>query len=449
MTWSQCGRNACNPSAPPNCNYNNLYVYAECNLFCYGGVLDNTCVGQANGCAPTTIGGAVFVDSNKNGVKDSGEANYNDDITISANYSPIPYYPPGYCSAYGSGDFTAPGVYGGSPYQTCITDQTTPSEGNNGNVKSPQDAANYCGACLAPGQSAPAAQYCTSQYNQCANSCNNNAFFAEYFGGVLGCLGACQTLYCAAAPAPQRPAPKYKISTPGKTGSYSITAQNASDDLAPGTYTVNYSNLPAGFSRTEPASGSSFNAIVGPHCSPGTSKNASCFGGSVNNLNFGISSNTDVTIAYKGGNASPYVPDSTATFTYTVKNNSTTATTTAIGFWPRGATGPNPLANCPISGGNAPNSPPAQTVTLGPGESKDVSFAFNVGATGATAYAYASYSCSPADGNWANNSAAQTYVVNTNAWFETTGGDVGSSGSISVKQTPPAGKYQSSYLLAG
>ncbi|MDO8716148.1 MAG: hypothetical protein Q7J73_05005, partial [Dehalococcoidales bacterium] len=31
VTWSQCGRNACNPSAPPNCNYNNLYVYAECN----------------------------------------------------------------------------------------------------------------------------------------------------------------------------------------------------------------------------------------------------------------------------------------------------------------------------------------------------------------------------------------------------------------------------------
>ncbi len=154
----------------------------------------------------------------------------------------------------------------------------------------------------------------------------------------------------------------------------------------------------------------------------------------------------DLSIAVKAGNQTQYNPNSTANLTFTVTNNGSSAVTSQVGFWPRGGVGANPLPNCPTSGGNPVST---QAVTMNPGESKDVTFSFNVGASGATAYAYASYNCSPAESNWNNNQAAQTYVVSTATWFESLNGDVGSQNSVSVTQTPPAGRYQSTYLLAG
>jgi hypothetical protein len=55
----------------------------------------------------------------------------------------------------------------------------------------------------------------------------------------------------------------------------------------------------------------------------------------------------------------------------------------------------------------------------------------------------------PSEANFGNNIATQSYVVSTSAWFESLNGDVGSQGTVSVTQPPPAGHYQSTYLLAG
>lgn len=154
----------------------------------------------------------------------------------------------------------------------------------------------------------------------------------------------------------------------------------------------------------------------------------------------------DLTIAVKAGNQTQYNPNSTANLTFTVTNNGSSAVTSQVGFWPRGGVGANNLSSCPLITGNPILT---QSVTMNPGESKDATFSFNVGATGATGYAYASYNCSPSESTWGNNITAQTYVVSTATWFESLNGDVGSQGSINVTQVPPAGRYQSSYLLAG
>ncbi len=154
----------------------------------------------------------------------------------------------------------------------------------------------------------------------------------------------------------------------------------------------------------------------------------------------------DLSLAVKPGNQTQYTPNSTANLTFTVTNNGSSAVNSAVGFWPVGGTGANPLSNCPTTSGNPVQS---KNVSIGAGQSTDVTFSFNVGSTGATAYAYASYNCSPSENNWGNNIAGQTYTVNTSAWFESINGDVGSQGAITVAQTPPAGRYQSSYLLAG
>ena len=83
--------------------------------------------------------------------------------------------------------------------------------------------------------------------------------------------------------------------------------------------------------------------------------------------------------------------------------------------------------------------------------SADVTYSFNVGTTPGsfTAVAYASYDCAYPDTRWINNVAsAPTYNIAVVAWFETTGGDVGSRGSIRVSGTPP-NHWQSDYVLAG
>ncbi|MEX2028143.1 MAG: hypothetical protein WD988_01420, partial [Candidatus Curtissbacteria bacterium] len=154
----------------------------------------------------------------------------------------------------------------------------------------------------------------------------------------------------------------------------------------------------------------------------------------------------DLSITPKAGNVTSYTPNSTANLTFTVTNSSSASVTSAVGFWPRGGTGANPFSSCPATSGSPVQQ---QTINIPGGTSRDVSFSFNVGGSGATAYVYASYNCGPAESNWNNNQAAQTYVVDTAAWFESVAGDVGSQGSVSVAQTPPAGRYQSSFLLAG
>lgn len=63
-------------------------------------------------------------------------------------------------------------------------------------------------------------------------------------------------------------------------------------DLAPGQYTISYQNPPTGlgYLMTYPLNGPppSFTVTVGSSCSPGTSNSASCSGGNIINLNFGI-----------------------------------------------------------------------------------------------------------------------------------------------------------------
>ena len=70
------------------------------------------------------------------------------------------------------------------------------------------------------------------------------------------------------------------------TGAGSYTVSN----LSGGTYTVSYTNLPTGYSLTYPLNGPppSFTITVGGSCSAGGSNSASCSGGSIINLNFGI-----------------------------------------------------------------------------------------------------------------------------------------------------------------
>lgn len=147
---------------------------------------------------------------------------------------------------------------------------------------------------------------------------------------------------------------------------------------------------------------------------------------------------------------------------------------TTLGLWPTGS----PLPNCP----GTPQTPPAgQSYSVGalsPGAPVDVPVSFNVGPTPGTftANAYVIPACNQADRYWPNNATngtvwvgpdgvsgtgdddvdgagvlpgGFTYSVDINAWFETTGGDVGSSGDITVERGPAAGRFQSTYLLAG
>lgn len=69
-------------------------------------------------------------------------------------------------------------------------------------------------------------------------------------------------------------------------GAYTVSG------LLSGTYSVSYNNLPTGYSMTVPLNGPppSWTVSVGPSCSE-NSPDASCLGGSVLNLNFGITNN--------------------------------------------------------------------------------------------------------------------------------------------------------------
>ncbi len=74
---------------------------------------------------------------------------------------------------------------------------------------------------------------------------------------------------------------------------------------------------------------------------------------------------------------------------------------------------------------------------------------FEVGGTGATAYAYAVPNCEFDSSPWGNNVDSQAYIISLVGFFETRGGDVGTPGDISVSADSRAlGIYQSEYILA-
>ncbi|MBI4062665.1 hypothetical protein HY410_01970, partial [Candidatus Gottesmanbacteria bacterium] len=77
-------------------------------------------------------------------------------------------------------------------------------------------------------------------------------------------------------------------------------------------------------------------------------------------------------------------------------------------------------------------------------------FTFSAPATVGAKQAWALVGCGTTQSRVDNDTRSKTYNVSeVGAWFETTGGDVGSRKQIKVGQTPPAGRFQSSYILVG
>src|SRR3989344_1182392 len=180
----------------------------------------------------------------------------------------------------------------------------------------------------------------------------------------------------------------------------------------------------------------------------------------------------DLSATFVGGSwdRQVYSPGETAAATVRITNvpPATKTPPTFLGIWP-GHAGEPALPKCEEDPQDPPD-PPA-TGDLKPvgeliaGSSAEIPISFNVGSIPGTfiANGYVMYDCSGDDYNWDNNltggavgSINFTYTVVTGTWFETTGVDVGSSGSgnpsISVSQAPPTtpvARYQSDYLLTG
>src|SRR3989344_2535050 len=168
-----------------------------------------------------------------------------------------------------------------------------------------------------------------------------------------------------------------------------------------------------------------------------------------------------------------YLADETATAQVQITNNSDSVQTfsglaNSLGIWPGQAGEPDlPVcSNTPPVPPNSPSSPPANggsydVPSLTPGQtSAPIPIIFNVGSIAGDfeANAYVLFGCTPNDYSWSNNSTVSTgsvtYHVQVDAWFETTGGDVGSDasdgdgGAISVSLSSPP-RPQSDYLLVG
>ncbi len=211
--------------------------------------LSSACVGQKYGCPPATVTGFVFLDLNNNGIRDYGEAPISSAISISAQYTPGPYKP-AYCLGH---------------TKNCCLANCSPFEWQ-GSLYSSSDCNTYCSACDLPNDPS------VIDPSTCNEVC-------------IGDGDTCWTWCPAPTPALTT---QPQVSYPGG-GSYRVSAPSGGDLLA-GTYKVNYS-LPSGFSSSEPPGSTSpfFSVIVGPGCSVDGSRNASCSGGSVSNLNFGVS----------------------------------------------------------------------------------------------------------------------------------------------------------------
>lgn len=152
---------------------------------------------------------------------------------------------------------------------------------------------------------------------------------------------------------------------------------------------------------------------------------------------------------------------------------------TTVGVWTSSQGGFPSCTGLGVGAGTVPASQSFGVPALALGESRDIPVSFNVGGASGIANAYVIPSCNQNDRFWPNNATngeywvgdtrededdddagndptdnlatlpgGFTYVVESDAWFETTGGDVGSHGTITVV-APPSGKYQSTYLVAG
>ncbi len=423
----------------------------------------SSCVGTGS----INITGRVFSDASGSG-NSSGQADYPGGYTINVSTSNAPYQP-SYCAGSWMANFNlcmAQMMAWGSSYSTayasCIVCQYPPAS----------SAPTYCWG----GNYNSCASHCTSNSSDCPNNSTQYVQYRNYYGQTY--YFPYQT-YCSSA-CPQGSACSYyggsyanclyytggrtDICGPGCTGVASPPPLNVSKSGSSFTIGSSGGNIPwanytvsikdangSPLSITEPGSGT-FAIRAGYYCPADditSSKNAQCSAGNIQKLDFGISQPPDIQVSFKSANKSNFNVGEQASFTYTVTNpSSRNSVTTAVGFWPTGSTGTNPMPNCPTTSGTPVNSPAPQTITVAPLSSQDVTFSFNA-TTGSTAYAYASYSCNPADSNWANNSAGKSYTVNSPAWFEGIGGDTGSQGAISVTQAPPAGHYQSSFLVAG
>lgn len=165
----------------------------------------------------------------------------------------------------------------------------------------------------------------------------------------------------------------------------------------------------------------------------------------------------------------------TVTVDLAIKNTSAaniTSPATGVGVWSN-QTGESNLPNCSIgtsatppagvsfSSGTYSDGRSGNVNSLDPNTSQapDIRVTFTASNFPGIyrVHAYVIPSCSTTSGSdsfWDNNSTAYstntyiTYTVKVDGWFETTGGDVGSKGSISVSKTSPAGRFQSGYLLA-
>jgi len=176
------------------------------------------------------------------------------------------------------------------------------------------------------------------------------------------------------------------------------------------------------------------NPVLTPNCGPDLN-----FNDAASELQFYDSSYT--TVKYPA-NYSPLDP---MYVQVKIKNTGNIATPAAfkIGFY---LTGSSPVCNAP------PDNPPgAKTVPAGLAVGGVYTWQFNVPApsTAGIARAFADYDCQMPETDEANNIISRSYNIEVNAWFETSGGDVGSGGDISVGQSSASlSRYQSQYLAA-
>ena len=167
----------------------------------------------------------------------------------------------------------------------------------------------------------------------------------------------------------------------------------------------------------------------------------------------------DLSASFDSFDRSPpsYQAGQTATVTINVKNNgNTNSPATTLGLWPKGWTAGSPKPTCPSppGAGSAPTPPDsysAQVPIIPAGGTQPIQVSFLVGNDAITSTNGVSYvvpNCEVADYKWDNNITIEfSYTVRVDAWFETTSGDVGSGGAISVSLSPPP-RPQSGYLLA-
>lgn len=157
------------------------------------------------------------------------------------------------------------------------------------------------------------------------------------------------------------------------------------------------------------------------------------------------------------------IATATVTVTNSASSNKTAPAGITVGVWPYIPYAGYPFPDCstgtpgtaPTVGANNLNL--TISLDIPAGTSRTVNASFDVGDVpkAYTAHAYVISGCSPVDYDWTNNSTAntgsgRTYQVIVKSFFEGSGGDVGSQGTISVSRDPlPASSKQSNYLVAG